>query len=126
MENNTQIWIALIAMIGTTLASIITAFVTITTRKEAVATRIEAKDAKQQAVETREETRLMHKSVNSKMDALLETTRQLARLEGMAEQRNINGEKGSPSVGAERRAKIERLKKELDEARREFNVNEDK
>lgn len=94
------VWIALITMIGGTIATTIAALVQIYNGRivRKAATGID--DAKTNIVqaaiaveETKKEVAGMHNSVNSKMDALLEATRALALLEGRDAERVATAEK---------------------------------
>lgn len=134
----TEVWIALIAMIGGTLATTISAFVQIYNGRIVKKAAVEIDKAKLDIVkasvaveDTKKEVAGMHNSVNSKMDALLEATRQLALLEGRdaervsAMERTANvqeGKKEQKAAGviqaAEKEARdtLQRAKTKVDDA----------
>lgn len=134
----TEVWIALITMIGGTIATCIAAFVQIwngrIVRKAATGIDDAKANIVQAAVaveETKKEVAGMHNSVNSKMDALLEATRALALLEGRDAERVSATEKAKnvqigkteqkaagiiQTAEKEARDKIQRAKEKVDDA----------
>lgn len=142
----TEVWIALITMIGGTIATVIAAIVQIYNGRMVRKAAHGIDDAKSDIVKaadaveaTKKEVAGMHNSVNSKMDALLEATRQLALLEGRDAERVATTERAAQvqtgkveqkaasiiqAAEKEARDTLQQAKAKVDDAR--LNVQKDK